>query len=96
MRFQKTNFSDYLKAPEPVSSESELTTAAPETGDLLDAETVAEQLESLLAASRAAGSETPAAASPPSPPSPPPPPPPNPAYDLLPAARHPLLTHVHS
>lgn len=85
MRFQKTNFSDYLKAPEPVSSESELTATARETGDLLDAETVAEQLESLLAASRAAGSETPAATSAASPP--PSPSPPNPAYDLLPASR---------
>ena len=83
MRFQKTNFSDYLKAPEPVSSESELAAAAPETDDLLDAETVAEQLESLLAASRAAGPETPAAASPP----PSSPVPADPAYDLLPASR---------
>ena len=83
MRFQKTNFSDYLKAPEPVSSESELTAAAPETGDPLDAETVAEQLESLLAASRAAGSETAAGAAPP----PALASPADPAYDLLPAAR---------
>jgi hypothetical protein len=87
MRFQKTNFSDYLKVPEPVPAEPELAAAAPETGDLLDAETVAEQLESLLAASRATGSETPAAASPS--PSPPPssPVPADPAYDLLPASR---------
>jgi hypothetical protein len=83
MRFQKTNFSDYLKAPEPASSEPELTTAAPETGDLLDAERVAEQLESLLAANRVAGSETPAAAAPP----PALPSPADPAYDLLPASR---------
>ena len=83
MRFQKTNFSDYLKAPEPVPAEPELAAAAPETGDLLDAETVAEQLESLLAASRAAGSETAASAAPP----PAPASPADPAYDLLPAAR---------
>ena len=79
MRFQKTNFSDYLKVPEPVPAEPELSTAAPEADDLVDAETVAEQLESLLAASRAAGSETPAAASSPVPA--------DPAYDLLPASR---------
>ncbi|HVJ96660.1 MAG TPA: hypothetical protein VNC41_07500, partial [Acidimicrobiia bacterium] len=45
MRFQKTNFSDYLKVPEPVPAEPELSTAAPEADDLVDAETVAEQLE---------------------------------------------------
>jgi hypothetical protein len=82
MRFQKTNFSDYLKAPEPTPPMSALT-AAPEPDDLLDAESVAEQLESLLAANRAAGSETPATAAPP----PALPSPADPAYDLLPVSR---------
>lgn len=93
MRFQKANYSDYLKAapaPEPSPSDRDgderapavpATTAAPsDPYELLDAAAVAERLETLCAARRATDSgsaETSASA-------------PSQAatgYDLLPASR---------
>jgi hypothetical protein len=96
MRFQKTNFSDYLKVaptpePSPADQDGDLPAPAPpETAaartdpyDLLDAADIAERLESLCVARRAADGDNPAVyASAQSAPSVT-----TPGYDLLPAPK---------
>ena len=93
MRFQKANYSDYLKAapvPEPSVEETdgaeiapaipETVAAAPNPYDSLEADDVAARLESLCAAQRTVSSED--ARRPASSPSPAPQ-----HYDLLPPSR---------